>query len=80
MCIYEKFTSGYHDCRLICPRLFPNRAVQDIDNMITGESALKPLRYLASDELMGRSPKRPEIQLAADYIADQFRMYGVEKI
>ena len=55
-------------------------AVQDIDNMITGESALKPLRYLASDELMGRSPKRPEIQLAADYIADQFRMYGVEKI
>ena len=29
---------------------------------------------------MGRSPKRPEIQLAADYIADQFRMYGVEKI
>ena len=55
-------------------------AVQDIDNIITGESALKPLRYLASDELMGRSPKRPEIQLAADYIADQFRMYGVEKI
>jgi aminopeptidase YwaD len=35
------------------------------------------LRYLASDELKGRGNNRPEIQMAADYIADCFRDYGL---
>ncbi|HYK46648.1 MAG TPA: hypothetical protein VEV83_15835, partial [Parafilimonas sp.] len=34
--------------------------------------AIAPLRFLASDELMGRDPFRPEINIAARYISEQF--------
>lgn len=35
------------------------------------------LRFLASDELMGRGPGTPGIDAAARYIAEQFRRFGV---
>ena len=35
------------------------------------------LRFLASDELMGRAPGTPGIDAAARYIAEQFRRFGV---
>jgi hypothetical protein len=53
--------------------------VQQINNTVNNDVALGPLRFLASDELMGRSPRRPEIDIAANYIAGQFQSFGLEK-
>ncbi len=35
------------------------------------------VRYLASDELMGRGVDTPGIELARDYIAREFKQYGL---
>ena len=51
----------------------------EINNIITPEVGLLPLRFLASDELMGRSTLRPEINIAAKYIAETFRSFGVKE-
>jgi hypothetical protein len=42
--------------------------------------ALAPLHFLASDELMGRSTTRPEIHIAARYISEQFRAFGLKQV
>ena len=42
--------------------------------------ALEPLRFLASDEMMGRSSTRPEINIAARYISEKFRSFGVKEL
>ena len=42
--------------------------------------AISHFRYLASDELMGRDPIRPEIDAAARYIAEQFWKYEAKEI
>lgn len=42
--------------------------------------AISHFRYLASDELMGRDPIRPEIDAAARYIAEQFWKYGAKEL
>jgi Zn-dependent M28 family amino/carboxypeptidase len=52
--------------------------VEQINEIITPDVALAPLEYLASDELKGRSPKREEINIAAEYIADHFKNIGVK--
>jgi hypothetical protein len=43
----------------------------------TGEEILKHARYLASDELMGRGIDTPGLAKARDYIAKEFRKYGL---
>lgn len=53
-------------------------AVEQINSIITPEVALAPLKYLASDELKGRSAKRNEINIAADYIANHFKKLGLK--
>jgi hypothetical protein len=42
--------------------------------------ALSPLRFLASDELMGRDATRPEINIAALYISEQLRSMGIKEV
>lgn len=42
------------------------------------ESYIAHVRYLASDELGGRGPGQPGIELAAEYIATKFREYGLK--
>jgi hypothetical protein len=54
--------------------------VKEIDQLITPASALAPLRFLASDELMGRGTMRPEINIAARYISEQFRSFGLKEV
>jgi hypothetical protein len=44
------------------------------------EVALAPLRYLASDELKGRGFDRPEINVAAQYISNEFKIIGVKTV
>ena len=43
------------------------------------EKALAPLRFLASDELQGRGSTAPIINVAAKYIAESFRSYGLKE-
>ena len=54
--------------------------VKKINNTITRPAALAPLRFLASDELMGRSTKRSEINIAARYISEQFKSFSLKEM
>jgi hypothetical protein len=54
--------------------------VKQIQQVSPPAVALEPLRFLASDELMGRATTRPEIQVAARYIGEQFRSCGVKEV
>ncbi|MBD8489388.1 M28 family peptidase [Echinicola sp. CAU 1574] len=51
-----------------------------IDNCILEKEAMSHFRYLASDELMGRDAARPEIDIAARYVSEQFWKYGAKAI
>lgn len=48
----------------------------DIDQKFNQKESVSHFTYLASDELMGRDPARPEIKLAYTFIADQLKKYG----
>ena len=54
--------------------------VQQINNIVTADAAPEPLFFLASDELKGRSPRRPEIDVAAKYISAQLKKAGVKEV
>ncbi len=54
--------------------------VRDIDQLNGRGQALAPLRFLASDELMGRATTRSEIHIAARYISEQFRSFGLKEL
>lgn len=47
-----------------------------IEETIQEAEALSHFKFLAADELMGRDPARPEIDIAALYIANQFEKFG----
>jgi hypothetical protein len=51
-----------------------------IEKEFNEKEAISHFRYLASDELMGRDPIRPEIDAAARYISEQFWKYGAQQI
>lgn len=51
-----------------------------IEKNFNERESISHFRYLASDELMGRDPIRPEIDAAARYIAEQFWKYGAKEI
>jgi hypothetical protein len=53
--------------------------VQQINRSNPAPVALAPLRFLASDELMGRATMRSEINIAARYISEEFRSLGVKE-
>src|SRR5215510_1009776 len=49
------------------------RAVADL----SAARYLNHVKYLASDEMKGRGDGSPELDKAADYIASQFRLWGL---
>ena len=51
-----------------------------IDQSITLSESELHLRFLASDELRGRDTGSPEIDIAARYIAEQFRRSGLQPL
>lgn len=53
---------------------------KSIDKEFSDSEAISHFRFLASDELMGRDPIRPEMEAASRYIAEQFRRYGAKEI
>jgi hypothetical protein len=54
--------------------------VKEINGVNPYNQALAPLRFLASDELMGRATTRSEIHVAARYISEQFRSFGLKEM
>ena len=54
--------------------------IQQIKTTNSTSVALAPLRFLASDELMGRATTRPEINIAARYISTQFKSMGLKEM
>jgi hypothetical protein len=59
---------------------FSQASKAKIDQVINEREAQSHLRFLASDELMGRDPIRPEIEVAARYISEQFWKYGAKQV
>jgi len=53
---------------------------KNIDKVLGRAEALSHFKFLASDELKGRDPARPEIDIAAFYIANEFERYGARPI
>lgn len=53
---------------------------QAIEASVERKEAISHFRYLASDELKGRDAMRPEIDIAARYIAEQFLRYGAKEL
>ena len=49
---------------------------QDIEKKFSSEKAISQFTYLASDELMGRDPIRPEMKLAYTFIAQELEKAG----
>ena len=49
---------------------------QDIEKKFDSKAAISEFTYLASDELMGRDPARPEIRLAYSFISYQLEKAG----
>ncbi|MBK9249584.1 MAG: M28 family peptidase [Ignavibacteria bacterium] len=47
---------------------------------ISESTAREHLAYLASNEMRGRNTPSPELEKAADYIAEQFKKYGLEPV
>jgi hypothetical protein len=53
---------------------------QDIEKKFDGKAAISQFTYLASDELKGRDPARPEMKLAYTFIADELKKYGAKPL
>ena len=63
---------------LVCTLFFQTTYSQKVEKLVVKEEAEQHLRYLSSDEMMGRDTGSPEIEMAADYIVEQFKKYGVK--
>ena len=51
---------------------------QQVDKIINATEALRIETFLAADELRGRRPGTPEIDKAADFIANEFKKAGLK--
>jgi hypothetical protein len=59
------------------PPSWDQAAVEQASAAITPEAMRAHIAYLASDELGGRGTPSPGLEMAAEYIADQFSSYGL---
>lgn len=53
---------------------------QDANKIITAKEALRIETVLAADDMRGRKPGTPEIDKAADFIAAEFKTYGLKNM
>ncbi len=54
------------------------KIVKKINASVTEKSVESKLGFLASDELRGRDTGSPELDIAARYIAEKYREYGLQ--
>src|ERR1051326_5096590 len=64
----------YLDSLIAVPK--PARALNAIEDL-SAPRYLEHVKYLASDKLKGRGDGSPQLDEAADYIAAQFRLWGL---
>src|SRR5579863_8729060 len=62
------------------PKAAPGSDVEAVLDGIHAASLRTDLSYIASDKLEGRDSPSRGLDLAADYIADQFRRAGLEPV
>jgi Peptidase family M28/PDZ domain/PA domain len=55
----------------------PRRIAAEMVSDLSAARYLDNVRYLASDQMKGRGDGTPELDRAADYIASQFRLWGL---
>ena len=55
----------------------PPRPAAELVTELSPARYMKDVVYLASDEMKGRGDGSPELDQAADYIAEQFRLAGL---
>ncbi|MEP7267010.1 MAG: M28 family peptidase [Saprospiraceae bacterium] len=60
--------------------VFAQKAVKKLNKIITPEMVYKDMMYLASDELKGRKTGERGNELAAEYIAKEFKSAGVKTV
>lgn len=64
-----------------CSSLFAQKNVTSkIDQLVNKTVAEAHLSFLASDEMRGRNTGSPEIDIAANYLAAQFKLLGVKPV
>jgi len=56
----------------------PRQALAALPPVFSENRMMKSIEYLASEELKGRGLGTPELDEAADYIANKFKEYGLE--
>src|SRR5688572_22608638 len=54
------------------------KVVSTINDVVTAHEAETHLNFLAADEMRGRDTGSPEIDIAANYIATQFKLLGLK--
>ena len=57
-----------------------NKIIEEIKELVKKSDAEAHLTFLASDEMRGRGTGSPEIAIAANYIAAQFKLMGVKTL
>jgi hypothetical protein len=75
----KPLTAGFVFLFLTSPLLSQSKLVAEVNAITPPAQALYPLRFLASDELMGRGTTRQEIHTAARYISEEFRSLGLKQ-
>ncbi|MES2848267.1 MAG: M28 family peptidase [Bacteroidota bacterium] len=76
----KKASLSFILCFSILFSMAQSSVVEEINRLNSPNAALAPLRFLASDELMGRGNTRPEIHIAARYLSEQFRSFGLQEM
>jgi len=67
-------------CLLLTGNIYSQKKVEQGLNKITPELLKQYIDYLASDSMKGRNTPSRELNLAADYIAQEFASMGVQKV
>lgn len=55
-----------------------NNPVTDVSRLVTQPEIEAHLTFLASDEMRGRDTGSPEFEIAANYVAAQYKMFGLK--
>jgi hypothetical protein len=58
--------------------LFQNSLIGE--KAITSDIIRKDIFFLASDSMKGRNTPSPELDIAANYIASEFKSYGLQPV
>jgi hypothetical protein len=71
--LVKVFESSAQNLKMTVPR----EALATLAPVFSEQRMMAHIAFLASDELKGRGLGKPELDVAADYIADKFKAYGL---